>query len=270
MARRSDSHKIGDLGEVEVRRLFSKAGFAVSEMSRDYGEDLFIFGEDDEIIEPFKIYVQVKASGNEDKYKSDWTIYEDYLTVRNWVLGNDLTVLIRYNIKEGIYKYCIPEDEIEYWELPFKKGGKVPINCNKEFDLNSVKELMWIARIRHYDRVVKLTQPNGFGEDCWEGVPRYRLFCLEFLQRLQILGPSDNPLRNEIYLSLIHMSNTMLDEHEDSEDMSALDKARYAACFRYILAQLEHVSGYPIGMSHFFIDSCSCLLVQYMFQIENY
>lgn len=41
MAKRSENHKLGDLGEQKVRLVFAEAGFAVSEISPDYGEDFF-------------------------------------------------------------------------------------------------------------------------------------------------------------------------------------------------------------------------------------
>ncbi|HDY8002492.1 TPA: hypothetical protein RQK74_004458 [Vibrio vulnificus] len=269
MAKRTSNHKLGDLGELKVRMMFSEAGFAVSDMSKDYGEDFFVFGEDSGVIEPFRIYVQVKASENDDQYKSDWTIYEDYLTVRNWVIGNDLTVLVRYNKKSGEYKFCIPEDEVEYWNLPFVQGGDVAINCNETFDIEATKKLMWIARIRHYDRIIKFTQPNEMGEDAWNDVPKYRLFCFELLVRLKIMDPVNPHLDNDIYLKLVHMAEEMVNDYEDSEDMSAIEKSRYAASLLLVVCQLEKVSGYSVGMSKFLLDSCACLLVQLMFHRED-
>ncbi|MPX98136.1 DUF4365 domain-containing protein [Salinivibrio sp. VYel6] len=269
MVQRTDKHKLGDLGELKVRMMFSDAGFATSEMSKDYGEDFFVFGEDSGIIEPFRIYVQVKASENDDQYKSDWTIYEDCLTVRNWVIGSDLTVLVRYNKKSGEYKFCVPEDEVEYWSLPFIEGGNVAINCNDDFDTEAVKKLMWMARVRHYDRLIKLTQPNEMGEEAWNDVPKYRLFCFELLVRLRLMDHAHSHLDNEIYLKAVHMADEMISDYEDSEDMSAIEKSRYSASLLLILNQLKKVSGFSLGMSKFLLDSCACLLVQLMFHRED-
>ncbi|CAH1043798.1 DUF4365 domain-containing protein [Halomonas sp. TD01] len=269
MAKRTNNHKLGDLGELKVRMIFSEAGFAISEMSKDYGEDFFVFGEDAGVIEPFRIYVQVKTSEKNDQHKSDWTIYEDCLTVRNWIIGNDLTILVRHNKKSGEYKFCVPEDEVEYWNLPFIKDSDIAINCNENFDAEAAKKLMWMARIRHYDRIVKITQPNEMGEDTWNDIPKYRLFCLELLVRLKLMDPVNLHLNNETYLKLANIAGEMIDDHEDSEDMSAVEKSRYAASFLLVVDQLEKVSGYSVGMSQFLLDSCACLLVQLMFHREE-
>lgn len=39
------------------------------------------------------------------------------------------------------------------------------------------------ARIRHYDRILQITQPKS----TWQDVPHFRLFVLEFLSRLSFL-----------------------------------------------------------------------------------
>ncbi len=260
MAKRSENHKLGDLGEQKVRLVFAEAGFAVSEISPDYGEGFFVFGEDKGVIEPFKIYVQVKASGKEDKYISDWTIYEDCLTVRNWIMENSLTVIIRYNERSGVYKYCIPEDEIEYWEIPFSEGGNVAIKCSENFDIDAARKLMWIARIRHYDRVVKITQPNEIDANVWDGMPKYQLFCFELLVRLKLIDSCDLRLRDEVYAKLLSMSEWLVEEYEDSDDMSAKDKSIYASCSLLIINRLEDISGCKIGMTRYLLDSCACLV----------
>lgn len=269
MAKRTGNHKRGDLGELKVRMIFSEAGFATSEMSKDYGEDFFVFGEDAGIIEPFRIYVQVKTSEKNDQHKSDWTIYEDLLTVRNWVIGNDLTVVIRHNKKSGEYNFCVPEDEVEYWDLPSTKNSDIAINCNEKFDIEAAKKLMWMARIRHYDRIVRITQPNEMGGDTWNDIPKYKLFCLELLVRLELMDPANLHLKNETYLRLISAAGEMIDDHEDSEDMSAVEKSRYAASFLLVAVQLKKISGHSIGMSQFLLDSCACLLVKLIFHREK-
>lgn len=264
MALRPKQHKIGDSGELALRSKVAAMGFATSDIDPDYGEDFFIFGEDDGVIEPFKIYVQVKTSEKDNLYKSDWTVYEDVLTVRNWVLGNDLTILVRFNKADGIFKYSIPEDEVTYWDLPLDRSKNVSLNCSKVLNDDTICQLVWKARIRHYERIVKITQPNDFETTSWEDIPQFRLFCLEFLTRLGIMHEKEHHLNDYVSSVLLPVALRLIEECEleCSEDMSTLDKGIYGACMLIILDVLEEKSGHRIGMPKFFLDCCTCLMVQ--------
>ncbi|MET1255927.1 DUF4365 domain-containing protein [Aliikangiella maris] len=274
MAFRTTQHKIGSSGELALRSKIEDLGFATSSIDPDYGEDFFIFGEDDGVIEPFKIYVQAKTSEKDDLYKSDWTIYEDVLTVRNWVLGSDFTILVRFNKKDGIYKYCIPEDEVTYWDLPLDRSRDVALNCSQVLDDDAISQLMWQARIRHYERIVKITQPNDFEDTSWEDLPQFRLFCLEFLTRLGLMNGKEPHLSDYAYSAQLPLKMKLIEdcEFESSEDMTILEKGTYGACMLLILDALREKSGHDVGMPKFFLDCCSCLMVQLVNQrteIEN-
>lgn len=260
MAKRDRNHKIGSRGEWWARGVFEDEGYACSSIDPDYGEDFFVFGESDGIIEPFKIFVQVKSSEQTDVYPSHWTVYEDPLTVRNWVLGNELVVLLRYNLSSKEAKYCIPEDDIHYWDIAPDKD--VALNCSETFGQEQARELIWRARIRHYDRLARLTQPNHFEDLTWNDIPQVRLFILEFLSRLGFLDASGEYLTDEAYNTQLPLTLHLARDFEDSEDMSALQKGRYAACCLLVLTQLKGVSGHEIGLAKFFLDQCARLLMQ--------
>ena len=53
MARNEKSQKIGRRGELDIRRMFEEEGFATAQINPDFGEDFFVFGEDESYIEPF-------------------------------------------------------------------------------------------------------------------------------------------------------------------------------------------------------------------------
>lgn len=276
MAFRPKQHKIGSSGELALRSKIGDLGFATSSIDPDYGEDFFIFGEDNGVIEPFKIYVQAKTSEKDDHHKSDWTIYEDVLTVRNWVLGSDFTVLIRFNKKDQIYKYCIPEDEVTYWDLPLDSSKNVALHCSQILDDNAIYRLMWRARIRHYERIVKITQPNDFEDTSWNDIPQFKLFCLEFLTRIGMMDEKEPHISDYAYSAQLTLKLKLMtdSEHEleSSEDMTILQKSTYSACMLLILEALREKSGHDVGMPTFFLDCCSCLMLQLVNQrteIEN-
>lgn len=260
MAKRDKNHKIGSRGEWWVRGVFEEEGFACSAIDPDYGEDFFVFGESRDIIEPFKIFVQVKTSEKTDTIPSDWTVYEDPLTVRNWVLGNDMVILVRYNLISREARYCVPEEDVIYWDITLDKP--VALKCTEPFGREAASELIWCARIRHYDRLARLTQTNHFEDRTWNEVPQYRLFIFEFLVRLGFLDDSEGLVTDEIYISQFLLTLHMASDCEDSVDMTAFEKGRYAACLLLVLVRLRKVSGHEIGLAPFFLDQCACLLVQ--------
>jgi hypothetical protein len=241
-------------------KVFEDLGYACTRITPDYGEDFFVHGEDSGVIEPFRIFVQVRASEQVDVHESDWTEYEDPWTVRKWVLGNELVVLVRHNFTSGVTRYCIPEESIVYWDIDPSKN--VPVHCSLVFDPSVADELIWRARIRHYDRIVRITQPNAFEDLNWNEVPQFRLFALEFLTRLSLLDPTGSYLADEFYAKQLPLTLHLIEDCSDSEDMTAYQKAKYAACSLLILTRLREVCGFEIGLAPFFLDQCACVLVQ--------
>jgi hypothetical protein len=121
MAKRTVNQGTGDKGEARLKLLFNEAGYACCDIKPDFGQDFFVYPQDGDEIEPFKIFVQSKASDTFDSVLSDWTEYEDPMTARNWVLGNELTIVVRQNFKSGDIQYCIPEEEINHWEIDYTR-----------------------------------------------------------------------------------------------------------------------------------------------------
>ena len=53
------------------------------------------------------------------------------------------------------------------------------IKFEKELTPNAIEEIMWKARIRYYDRLVRVTMPNEFEKS--KDVVEYKLFILELI-----------------------------------------------------------------------------------------
>lgn len=266
MAKNSKSQKIGRRGESFAWNIFEELGYVCNDISNDFGEDFFVLGEHGEVIEPFKVFVQVKSSDVFEKYPSDWTEYCDPLTVRNWILSNELTVVVRINLQTKEARYCVPEDECEYWDIDYEK--KFPIRLINSFDQDAARYLMWAARIRHYDRLVRLMVPDHFDSREFESIPRYRLFVLEFLSRLSILDASGQlrPGILEAYRRIFQ--DTEPEINESSSDMTRHEIIRYATCIQIIPIALSESAGLTIGLSPTLADYCACLLVQFIIGAE--
>lgn len=163
MAKNISAHQIGRKGARKLLSLISDAGYSCDEIKDDYGEDIYLNGHDNDfIVEPFRIFFQVKTIETKAKVDSDWTIYDlDISTVRKWILGNELTILVKYNIDEDRFKYCIPEFEITYRDLALKisDNKSQKFYCKYDFDIKKLNSLIWLARVRNYDRILRLTHP---------------------------------------------------------------------------------------------------------------
>ncbi|WP_157660997.1 DUF4365 domain-containing protein [Burkholderia ubonensis] len=268
MAKDSRGQKIGRRGHGFIRRVFEDLGYICNDITEDFGEDFFVYGEDEGVVEPFKIFVQAKGSEAWDRKSSDWTEYCDPLTVRNWILSNELTIVVRANLRSSEARYAIPEDECEYWAIDYKT--QFPIRLLTPFDEEAAERLIWIARIRHYDRLFRITMPNSFEVSQYQDVPRFRTFLLEFLVRLRIF--SELPFFIEEFVRLyIHI----FDDYKENlylpaaEDMTERERMRYATCFTAILMAIEMRSGLKLEVRPYFIDQLACLLVQFAIEAEE-
>jgi len=243
-------------------------GYICNNITEDFGEDFFVYGEDDGIVEPFKIFVQAKGSKAWDRIPSDWTEYCDPFTVRNWILSNELTIVVRTNLRSGEARYAIPEDECEYWSIDYKTP--FPVQLLTTFDDEAAERLIWVARIRHYDRLFRITVPNPFEVSQFQDVPRFRTFLLEFLVRLRIF--SGLPCFTEEFRSLYFH---LFEEHKKTlsvpatSDMTEHERIRYATCFTAILLAIEMRSGLQLEVRPYFLDQLACLLVQFVIEAEE-
>ena len=212
----------------------------------------------------------VKASEQFDLYPSSWTEYVDTLTARNWILSNELTVIVRTNLKSGETKYCIPEDEIEYWTLDYTK--ETPVRMQVDFSTGSVHKLIWAARIRHYDRIVRLTRPNEFEKHELDEVPHFRLFVFEFLKRLRLFENEGTCFVSAAAVIYVHLFTKNAKDHDfvETEDMTRLEVVRYASCLELVPLWLYKVTGIEeLGVTPYFLDCCACLLVQFIITFEK-
>ncbi|UKJ77289.1 hypothetical protein [Azospirillum brasilense] len=193
MAKRDDNHSTGDRADLRTQAEFVELGYACNPISKDYGEDFFVVMHDkvSKIIEPFRIFVQSKGTTIPEDVPSDWTEYIDPLTVRQWILGSDLVVVVRRNIETREARYTIPEIDYSYWDIySHCTGGKdVPIRCRIPFEASTPHELVWHARVRHYMRLFALTLKD---ESEWKDVPGYKLYLLELFLRMGLLSEDES------------------------------------------------------------------------------
>lgn len=166
MSQRTSEHIIGDRGEARTQLAFIDSGFACNKVEKDYGEDFFVVTHaSDGIVEPFRIFVQSKATEPDASAKVRWTEYIKPLTVRNWILGNEMVVVVKRDLTSRTARYCIPEEVHAYEDVhdylfSAESPRDFPIVCEQKFTRKTPGELVWRARVRHYDRLIRLALPT--------------------------------------------------------------------------------------------------------------
>lgn len=128
-----------------------------------------------------------------------------------------------------------------------------------------------MARIRHYDRLIRLTFPNEFEDHVYDDIPRFRRFLFELLMRLGVFAHP--PLFSDSFVALykqVYINHQAELGLTDSDDMSAKEKLRYATCITVIPLMLVDKSGHNnLGLPPFFLDQAACTLVQFVIDAEN-
>lgn len=264
MAKRSKNQSTGDRGEARLQLMFIDAGYACSDIDPDYGQDFFVYLQDGEEIEPAKIFVQSKASDTFDVTASDWTEYEDPMTVRNWILGSDLTVVVRQNFQSGEIRYSIPEEDVDYRKLDLTKN--CPVRIQTQFTTETIKNLIWRARIRHFQRLIQLAEPSAFDEQDAVDDPLQRKLIIEFLTRVAVLDGSDFTDRALArYTHLLGVMSLTMD-FQASVDMNIHEKLRYSACLQVIV---HAIAEFNQGLKKIFADRCAIFLVGLVIEAEK-
>ncbi len=241
MAQRTENHITGDRGELKNRGAFEDAGYATNKVEKDYGEDFFVathgYGG---TVEPSRIFVQSKATDLAGDAKVRWTEYLDPMTVRNWILGNEMVVVIKRDLASNTARYCIPEEVYTYVDVhECLFGGDAPrsfpIVCDQPLTERTPEQLVWRARIRHYDRLIRLAT----ADDDFNGVPADQVYALELACRLNLilepLVPSEAALHR-----LYQMPD--LGEFVATADMSADEQQCFAASVCVTIGRIDEVA----------------------------
>ena len=231
MSRRTREHIIGDRGEARTQLAFIDSGFACNEVEKDYGEDFFVVTHgSDGTVEPFRIFVQSKATEPSADAKARWTEYIDPLTARNWILGNEMVVVIKQDLTSRIARYCIPEEIYAYEDVhdylfEAESARNFPIVCDQKFTRKTPSALVWRARVRHYDRLIRLALPT----DEFRGMPAADVYAMELAFRLGLI---DTPFQPSVASLDLLRRLSPIDGIEPEADMPEEDQQRYVACVR--------------------------------------
>lgn len=238
MSSRPEQHITGDRGELHAQLAFVDAGYACNPIPKDYGEDFFVVTHAIEgTIEPSRIFVQSRATDPSETAETRWIEYVDPLTVRNWLLGNEMVVVVKRDLRTKAVRYCIPEERHSYPEIfdylfGAKKARKFPIKCDLEFTGETAAQLVWRARLRHYDRLIRLSLPF---QQSPGALSQAEAFAMELAFRLGLLAEPLKPSKDSIEI-LDHLSRP--NGFPDDWDQPLESQSRFIACKRITIDAL--------------------------------
>lgn len=166
MPRRTRSHVIGDIAVSRVASICNELGWACEPVQKDYGEDLWLQTTIGEKVDHHRIWFQVKATDNIERYKNrrgEINYVVDLNHALRWVRSLELVVFILWDVKNDIGYWTIPKDNVTDWDLWESKGktSKLMFNKKSKFDVSSAEKLSWIARISFYNSLLAQAQQAG-------------------------------------------------------------------------------------------------------------
>lgn len=239
MAKRDANHSTGDLAATLTKLSFEEEGYAVNDVLKDYGEDFFVVTHDKQsgIVEPARIFIQSKGTNR----AGDWTEYVDPLTVRNWVTGNELVVVVKRNLVTGEVRYCIPEFDYSYFDVAgyiFDNNKLVPIRCATKYNKDTPDQLIWAARIRHYERMALLYLPDDVKV---MEIPAVRLVGWEFLARCGLIE-TEGFVPSAASLSRLASWGVEKDQLEDQDNFTIREQVLYRNWLIIVYNRLKELS----------------------------
>lgn len=160
MPKRPQPHRTADTGIAEVMRICARAGWACDKMPTDYGEDLIVQTAHQDVVDPFRIFLQVKATGKLSFPKkfnghARKTFKRDHII--RWIRSPDLVVIVLWDVVSNEGYYVIPTQHVAEADLIRSTAKtRVPLwfCAEGKLDAKGIKALEWTARLEHFDRLL--------------------------------------------------------------------------------------------------------------------
>src|SRR5216683_4741955 len=131
MPKRPKSHQIADTAVTRVSRVFHAAGFVCERNIGDYGEDLIVQPIHQDVVDPFKMYVQVKALGKGTRggarSRSNFTRTFPRDHIRKWIRSPELVIVAFWLERSDVIYFAVPARQWTEWRLHEFPRSAIPI-----------------------------------------------------------------------------------------------------------------------------------------------
>jgi hypothetical protein len=147
-----------------VRQEWNRLGHAVDEVKEDYGEDLLVQTCLDDLMDPSRIWVQVKGTEKDCVKKGQRlpSVQIKAEQVLRWSRSADLVVVVLWDVGNNCGWFAMPQGAFDYFELRENPGRKLTMRFSRDdpFDSLAVEKLAWAARIEHANRSLRAARAD--------------------------------------------------------------------------------------------------------------
>lgn len=260
MTTRPKAHVVGDIALSKVMSVIASAGFSADVVHNDYGEDLFVQTMLENVVDPYKIWIQVKGTENSSRLHSKKHGLHLKISVDHafrWIRSNDLVVVVIWDITLDKGWWSLPSRNLSEWEIRVeseRKHAELLFDSKDEFNLKTLSLIAWTSRINHYyGLLVKADAAQR--EASLFNRPHTNLVPLVSMDFLRVLGIIEERGLSENYFRMYRngLNNLRADWNED--EGGSLENA--SLCLA-LLATASNLCGQ--GLPTFAIDCCVHLL----------
>ncbi len=156
MPRRPRTHQLADQAINRLHAQFEHQGWTVEDLSKDYGEDLFVRIFENEVASPYAFFVQAKATDKRANYlrpKADALLFPiETGHLRHWVRFSEPVFLTLYDSSsDQTFWVCVQSatKRIGVLEKTYKKKTvSIAIPCRNLLDSDGLLRMRGITKLR--------------------------------------------------------------------------------------------------------------------------
>lgn len=240
MPERPEQHEIGDQAVGAVTQILKRSGFAVDEISKDYGEDLLVQTSHERRMDASRLWVQVKGTSDVRRHrrskkskKEQFSLSVPFGTAMRWIRTIDMVIVVLWDVEREAGWYAVPRRQVDEWQSELAGKESVTLRFGKPpgsergpasmgvFSREGLDRLVWESRFEHF-RMLSLSaldvarEREGMEETELAESRKLALVMREFLHLLALTDPThtkpgelmvDAGRRQravELYTALIH------------------------------------------------------------------
>lgn len=195
--RRNDQAIIGDIAENDIKALCARLGWAVEKVQNDYGDDLLVQTRENERVDPFKVWIQVKGTTDLSRKKNMDGSYSQSLSKGNvwkWIRSRDICIVVLWDINRQEGVCSVVKDDVDFFDI-YKTDSEsmtLRIDGQQSLTLASMVRVCWQARLEYYESTISLARVeceiNGSGDDSHNPLSRKFLLVVEYLHSVGVLA----------------------------------------------------------------------------------
>lgn len=143
MIRIPKNHLLGHSAVIEVCAILNKAGAVAESIKNDYGEDIIVQTQLNEIADNFSIFIQIKGTNLKRTKKGDFPFKIDIEHALRWTSHMHPVLVCVYDETSGNTYAFYPRRVFSIWDLSTKIGKSTTVRLNSDnlFDVSTAKKI---------------------------------------------------------------------------------------------------------------------------------